>query len=56
VAAINNEGKYDMYMMEADGSNKHIITPEYFPSNFLCYSPIFSKDDSEIYFIIQWYE
>ena len=56
VAAINNEGKYDMYMMEADGSDNHSITPEYFPSNFLCYSPIFSKDDSEIYFIGQWYE
>jgi Tol biopolymer transport system component len=56
VAAINNEGKYDMYMMEADGSDNHSITPEYFPSNFLCYSPIFSQDDSEIYFIGQWYE
>ena len=56
VAAINNEGKYDMYMMEADGSDNHSITPEYFASNFLCYSSIFSKDDSEIYFIGQWYE
>jgi Tol biopolymer transport system component len=56
VSAMNNEGKYDMYMMEADGSDNHSITPEYFPSNFLCYSPIFSQDDSEIYFIGQWYE
>lgn len=56
VAAMNIEGKYDMYMMEADGSDNHSITPEYFPSNFLCYSPIFSQDDSEIYFIGQWYE
>jgi Tol biopolymer transport system component len=56
VAAIGTEGKYDMYLMEADGSANHNITPEYFASNFLCNSPIFSQDDSEIYFIGQWYE
>jgi Tol biopolymer transport system component len=56
VAAMNNEGKYDMYLMEADGSDNHSITPAYFPSNFLCHSPIFSQDDSEIYFIGQLYE
>ena len=56
VAAINNEGKYDIFMMMSDGSNNHNITPEYFSSNFLCHSPIFSHDDSEIYFIGQWYE
>jgi Tol biopolymer transport system component len=56
VSAVDNEGKYDMYMMEADGSNNHNATPEYFASNFLCYSPIFSMDDSEIYFVGQWYE
>jgi Tol biopolymer transport system component len=56
VSAIDNEGKYDMYMMEADGSDNHSVTPEYFASNFLCHSPIFSHDDSAIYFIGQWYE
>jgi len=56
VAAMNNEGKYDMYLMGADGSDNRSVTPEYFASNFLCYSPIFSQDDSEIYFIGQWYE
>jgi Tol biopolymer transport system component len=56
VAAIGEEGKYDIYMMEADGSDNHSITPEYFASDFLCYSPMFSLDDSEIYFIGQWYE
>jgi len=45
-----------MYMMTADGSNNHNVTPEYFASNFLCYSPIFSLDDTEIYFVGQWYE
>jgi Tol biopolymer transport system component len=55
VAAIGDEGKYDMYMMDAEGSDNHSVTPEYFASNFLCYSPMFSLDDSEIYFIGQWY-
>ena len=56
VAAVNNAGKYDMYMMNADGSDNHNVTPEYFASNFLCHSPIFSQDDSEIYFIGEWFE
>lgn len=56
VAAIKDEGKYDMYMMNADGSNNHDITPKYFPPNFLVHSPIFSKDDSTIFFIGQWWE
>ena len=54
VAAIGNEGKYDIYMMNADGTNNRNITPDYFPLSFLCYSPIFSQDDSRIYFIGQW--
>jgi Tol biopolymer transport system component len=54
VAAIGNEGKYDIYVMNADGSNNHNITPDYFPASFLCYSPIFSQDDSKVYFIGQW--
>lgn len=56
VAAIGAEGKYDMYMMDADGSDNHNITPAYFAADFLCYSPMFSLDDSKIYFIGQWYE
>jgi TolB protein len=54
VAAINNEGKYDIYVMNADGTNNHNATPSYFPTNFLCHSPVFSKDNSKIYFIGQW--
>jgi Tol biopolymer transport system component len=56
VSAMDNEGKYDMYMMEADGSDNQSVTPAYFASNFLCYSPIFAMDDSEIYFVGKWYE
>lgn len=54
VATINNEGKYDIYVMNADGTNNHNVIPSYFPTNFLCNSPVFSKYDSKIYFIGQW--
>jgi Tol biopolymer transport system component len=56
VAAINGQGKYDIYMMNSDSTANRNITPGYFPANFLCYSPIFSKDDSKIFFIGQWWE
>lgn len=56
IAAINTTGYYDMYMMNADGTENHDITPEYFPSNFLCHSPIFSEDDSKIYFVGELWE
>ncbi|MCD1295098.1 hypothetical protein CUJ83_08820 [Methanocella sp. CWC-04] len=56
VAAINDEGKYDAYMINSDGTDNRNITPSYFPPEFLVYSPIFSKDDTKIYFIGQWWE
>jgi Tol biopolymer transport system component len=56
VSAIDGQGKYDMYMMKADGTDNHNITPDYFPTGFLCYAPIFSKDDSKVFFIGQWWE
>lgn len=55
VSAIAGAGKYDMYMMNADGSDNRDITPSYFPPGFLCYASIFSNDDSKIYFIGMWY-
>lgn len=55
VAAINGQGKYHIYMMNADGTDNRDIIPDYFPPGFLCHSPIFSKDDSKIYFIGQWW-
>jgi Tol biopolymer transport system component len=56
VGAIDGEGKYDIYMMNADGTNTQNVTPDYFPAAFLCHTPIFSSDDSRIYFIGEWYE
>jgi Tol biopolymer transport system component len=55
VGAIGNEGKYDIYIMNSDGSENRNITPEYFLADFLCHDPIFSKDDSKIFFIGEWY-
>jgi len=56
VAAIDGKGIYDIYMMNADGTDNRNITPDYFPPDFLCHSPVFSADDSKIYFIGQWWE
>jgi Tol biopolymer transport system component len=55
VGAIGNEGKYDIYMMKSDGSENRDITPTYFPAEFLCHDPIFAGDDSQIFFIGEWY-
>lgn len=56
VTAIDNQGQYDLYLMDADGSNYRNITPDYFPNQFLCHAGIFSNDDSMIYFIGEWWE
>jgi Tol biopolymer transport system component len=56
VAAINDTGKYDIYLMDADGSNQKNITPSYFPDNFLCHSAVFSADDSMLYFVGEWWK
>jgi Tol biopolymer transport system component len=45
----------DIFMMNADGSEQINITPDYFPTEFLCHHPIFSKDDSKIFFVGEWY-
>jgi len=55
LGAIGNEPKYDLYIMNSDGSENHNITPEYFPADFICRNPIFSKDDSKIFFVGEWY-
>ena len=54
VGAIDQDGKYDMYLMDADGTNNRNITPDYFPQQFLCHWAVFSRDDSALYFIGEW--
>ena len=55
VAAEGDRGAYDIHMVNSDGSDDRNITPDYFPSSFLCHSVLFSKDDSMVYFTGQWY-
>jgi Tol biopolymer transport system component len=56
LAAAGTEGRYDLYLMNSDGSDNQTITPGYFPAAFLCLQAVFSADDSEIYFIGQWWQ
>ena len=56
VAAANGEGQYDIHTMNSDGTGNRNITPSYFPSALLCHSPVFSTDDSKIFFIGQWWQ
>ncbi|MCJ7605424.1 MAG: hypothetical protein MUO19_05240, partial [Dehalococcoidales bacterium] len=56
VGAIGSEGKYDMYVMNPDGSGITNINPDYFPPEFLCHTPVFSADDSKVFFIGEWWE
>jgi TolB protein len=55
VAAIDQVGQYDMYIMNADGTQQRNITPDYFPDQFLCHWAVFSSDDSAVYFIGEWW-
>ena len=55
VSAMGEKGVFDMYMMNPDGTGNRNITPEYFPENFLSHLPIFSSDDSQIYFVGEWW-
>ena len=49
------EGKFDIYLMNSDGTDNKNITPDYFPADFLCHNPIFSLDEDEIFFIGEWW-
>ena len=55
VSAVGTEGRYDLYVMNSDGSGNHNITPGYFPAAFLCCNAVFSLDDSKIYFVGRWW-
>jgi Tol biopolymer transport system component len=56
VAAIEDQGVYDLYVMNSDGSDNHNITPSYFPATFLCHAGTLEAADVSVYFIGQWYE
>jgi len=56
ISAVGIEGKYDIRMIDPDGTNEREIMPEYYPDDLLVHSVIFSKDDSKLYFIGEWWE
>jgi Tol biopolymer transport system component len=56
VSAIEDLGKYDLYVMNEDGTGIEDITPAYFPDNFLCHWGIFGRDDSKVYFLGEWWQ
>jgi TolB protein len=55
VSAVDDAGRYDLYMMRDDGTDIRDITPPYFPDNFLCHWAVFAKDDTKIYFLGEWW-
>lgn len=55
VSAIGPSGQYDLYLMNADGSESRSITPSYFPPEFLCHWAVFSTGDMAVYFIGEWW-
>jgi Tol biopolymer transport system component len=56
VSAIDDVGKYRLYMMNEDGSGIRDVTPSYFPPDFLCHGAIFSRDDSQLFFLGEWWQ
>ncbi len=56
VAAIEEQGAYDISVMNADGTDNLNVTPDYFPAEFLCHAPVFAPGDSELFFVGQWWE
>ena len=54
VAGIGEEGKYDIYTIKLDGPDMKSLTSD-LPPAFLAHDPIYSPDDSKIYFVGEWY-
>jgi len=50
VSAIGIEGNYDIYLMKSECSENRNITPDYFPSDFLCHDPSSQKMIQKIFY------
>ena len=56
VAAIEGQGRFDLYMMNANGTSNRNLTPDYFPSTLLVHQAIFSSDDLTVFFVGEWWQ
>jgi Tol biopolymer transport system component len=56
MAAKGGGGIYDLYMMNPDGSEVVDIIPSNWPQELLCSHGVFSRDDSKVYFVGEWWE
>jgi Tol biopolymer transport system component len=55
IAAVDDVGQYDVYVMNSDGSGNHNLTPDSFPPSFVVRWATFSHDDTSIYFVGEWW-
>jgi len=55
VAAMGGGGIYDIYTIGPNGGGLENLTPSDWPTDFLCTHPLYSPDDSLIYFVGQWW-
>jgi len=56
VSAMGTEGRYDIYTVNSDGGDIRDLTSDLFPQGFLAHCPLFSPDDSKIYFVGEWWD
>ena len=56
VSAMGVEGRYDIYTVNSDGGDVRDLTSDLFPQGFLTHCPLFSPDDSKIYFVGEWWD
>ncbi len=55
VSAMGEEGRYDIFKINVDGTGTTDLTSELFPPGFLAHHPIYAGDDSSVYFVGQWW-
>ena len=56
LSAVDQAGRYDIVLMNADGTDPRNLTADLFPDSFLCHWAIFSADDLALYVIGEWWD
>jgi TolB protein len=56
VAAVDGAGRFDIWTMAADGTDRRDVTPAYFPPTFLCHVAVYSLGDAKLFFAGEWWE